>query len=70
MKTQVQIDLALIEKAIAKTGATDATAAVELALRDLVQAPRRLDLTELAGRIEFHDDYDYKALRQLRRDAG
>jgi hypothetical protein len=67
---KVPVDGQLIRQAMAATGAADARTVVEIALRELIQGPRRLDLTELAGRIEFHDDFDHKQLRELRRDAG
>lgn len=70
MRKKIPIDDRLIEQAITATGAADAQTAVEIALRELVQGPRRRDLTELAGRIRFRDDFDHKELRALRRDAG
>lgn len=70
MKKQVEIDNQLIQEAMASTGAASAEAVVEIALRQLVKGRSRRDLTELAGRIEFSSDFDHKALRELRRNAG
>ena len=69
MKAHIPIDDLLIQKAMAATGATSVEAAVDIALRQLVQGARPKDLMELAGRIEFRADYDHKALRDLKRDA-
>lgn len=70
MTIKIPIDDQLLQQAMATTGAADAQTAVEIALRELVQGPRRRDLTELVGRIRFRDDFDHKELRGLRRDAG
>jgi hypothetical protein len=35
------------------------------ALRTLVSFKRRKDLTELAGKIDFTDDYNHKSLRKM-----
>ncbi len=71
MKTTLQIDDQLLEQAKAATGSTSAEAVVEVALRRLVISLKpRKDLLDLAGKIEFRDDFDHKALRSLRNDAG
>ena len=70
MKRKIPIDDRLLEQAISATGAANAETAVEIALRELLQGPRRRDLIELAGKIRFRDDFDHKELRALRRDAG
>ena len=36
---------------------------VHLALIEFVKAKKKKDLLELSGKIQFHDDYDHKALR-------
>ena len=36
------------------------------ALRVLISLKKRRDLTELAGKIEFREDYNYKTMRKVR----
>jgi len=36
------------------------------ALRELIRCKRKKNLFDLAGKIEFADDYDYKSSRGLR----
>ena len=38
--------------------------AVASALREYLRHRRRLEVLELAGTIDYAEDYDYKALRQ------
>jgi hypothetical protein len=37
---------------------------ISLALKEFVMTRKRRNLLELAGKIEFRDDYDYKACRE------
>ena len=39
---------------------------ISLALKEFVMTRKRRNLLELAGKIEFRDDYDYKASRENR----
>lgn len=39
---------------------------IHFALSELVHRRKKQDLTKLAGRFEFSDDFDPKALRELR----
>ena len=54
--------------AIELTGAGSKREVVHLALQELVRRGRRKNLLDLAGQIQFADDYDHKALRELRGD--
>jgi len=38
--------------------------AVNTALKDYIQKKQRLGILELMGKVDFHPDYDYKALRR------
>lgn len=67
MRTNIVLDDDLIEEAFALTGARTKKELVHLALRELVNARRRKNLTELAGRIRLRDDFDHKALRETHR---
>ena len=66
MRTNVVLDDELVEQAFALTGARTKKELIDVALRELVQTQRKKDLTELAGRIRFRDDFDHKALRETR----
>jgi Arc/MetJ family transcription regulator len=66
MRTNVVLDDELVEEAFAVTGARTKRQLLHLALHELVRVRRKKDLTELAGRIRFREDFDHKALRELR----
>jgi Arc/MetJ family transcription regulator len=69
MRTNVDLDDELVEQAFAVTGVRTKKALLNLALQELVRLRRKKDLTELAGRIHLRDDFDHKALRELRGDS-
>ena len=66
MRTNVVLDDALVRQAMELTGTRTKREVIHLALAKLVERKTRLNLLELAGEIEFADDFDHKALRQLR----
>jgi len=66
MRTNVVIDDALLQEAMRLTGARTKKEAIARALEELVATRRRLNLLDLAGRIRFHENYDYKKLRKGR----
>jgi Arc/MetJ family transcription regulator len=70
MTTIVELDDALLEEALRLTGLESPQNLLALALTELVARRRRKDLLDLAGQIEFRDDFDHKALRVLRHGAG
>jgi Arc/MetJ family transcription regulator len=64
MRTNVVLDDALVEEAFRCSGAKTKKDLIHLALQELIQNKRRLNLLDLEGRIEFAEGYDYKALRE------
>lgn len=68
-RTNIELDEELIAQAMKLTGAKTKREVVETALRELVRAKSRRDLTELSGKISFFEGYDHKKLRRTRRDA-
>lgn len=66
MRTNVVIDDALLEEAMRLTGAKTKKEAIARALEELVATRRRMNLLDLAGRIRFREDYNYKKLREGR----
>jgi Arc/MetJ family transcription regulator len=67
MRTNVVLDDELVRQAFALTGARTKKDLLHLALSELVRIRRKRDLLDLAGRLRFRDDFDWKALRGTRR---
>lgn len=68
-RTNIELDEELVAEAMHLTGAKTKREVVDTALRELVRVKKRKDLTELAGKIKFHEGYDYKKARRTRYDA-
>lgn len=66
MRTNIVLDDELIEEATRLTGIRTKRELVDTALRELIRTKRKKSLFDLAGKIDFADDYDYKAVRELR----
>ena len=64
MRTNVVLDDELINEALKLSGAKTKKDVISFALREFVANRRRKNLLDLAGKIKFRDDYDYKALRE------
>ena len=64
MATNLQIDEALIQEALALGNHQTKRAVVEAALREYVQRRKQMKILELFGTIDFDEDYDYKQQRQ------
>ena len=66
MRTNVVIDDKLLREAFSVSDAKTKKALIEEALEMLIRLKKRKDLTELAGKIRFYEDYDHKKMRQIR----
>ena len=66
MRTNIVLDEALVEEAFRHSQASTKKDLIHEALRELIRVRRRRSLLELKGRIQFHDGYDYRALRDAR----
>jgi Arc/MetJ family transcription regulator len=66
MRTNIVIDENLLRAAFSVSEARTKKDLIHEALRVLVTVRKRKDLTELAGKIDFTDGYDHKALRKVR----
>jgi len=66
MRTNIVIDEKLLRAAFSVSEARTKKDLIHEALRVLVSVRKRKDMTELAGKIDFTDDYDHKALRKMR----
>jgi Arc/MetJ family transcription regulator len=67
VRTNIELDDALVSKALQLTGIATKRALVEEALRVLIASKRRLSLLDLEGKIAFANGYDH---RELRRDQA
>ncbi len=66
MRTNIDINDALMKDAFSVSRSKTKKDLVEEALRIYVKIKKQKDLTELAGSIEFHNEYNHKKLRQTR----
>lgn len=64
MRTNVVLDDTLVQEAISLSGVKTKKDVISLALREFVMTRKRLNLLDLAGKIHFREDYDYKACRE------
>lgn len=66
MRTNIVIDDTLMQKAMKISGLKTKREVVEKAISEFVANRTRKDLKELRGKIQFADDYDYRAMRGRR----
>ncbi len=66
MRTNVVLDDELINEAIKLSGIKTKKDVISFALQEFVATRKRRNLLELAGKIKFRDDYNYKAMRESR----
>lgn len=64
MRTNIVLDDDLINDALRLSDVKTKKAVIHNALREYVANRKRKNLFDLAGKIEFLDDYDYKSLRE------
>jgi len=67
MRTNVVLDDELVEEAFQLSGARTKRQLLREALIELVRARRRRPLIELAGRIQFVEDFDPKEVWSVSR---
>jgi Arc/MetJ family transcription regulator len=63
MATNLDIDQALLEKAVELSGKRSKKDAVTMALEEFIARRSQKGLLELFGKIDWDPDYDYKAER-------
>lgn len=66
MKINIELDDALVEEAFRLTNVRTKKDLLNLALQELIHSRKKKNLLDLAGKVQFCDDYDYKALRKTR----
>ena len=64
MRTNIDLDEKLLNEAFKLCGAKTKKELIHHVLREFVENRRRLNLLDLEGKIEFHEGYDHKLLRE------
>lgn len=64
MRTNIVLDDDLVKEGLRLSGAKTRKELVNQALRELIENRKRRDLLDLAGKIRFADNYDYKKARE------
>ena len=64
MRTNIDIDDALVSEAFKYSRAKTKKDLIHQALKEFVENRRRLNLLELEGRIEFAQGYNHKSMRE------
>lgn len=70
IRTNIVLDDELVGEAFRYAGVETKRELVELALRELVESRRRMDVRELRGAVRLDPDYDHRALREVREPEG
>ncbi|UFP96089.1 type II toxin-antitoxin system VapB family antitoxin [Gloeobacter morelensis] len=70
MRTNVELDDALLEEAFQLTNVRTKKELLHLALRELIRTRKKRNLLDLSGHIQFAEDFDPKALRVDRYVSG
>jgi Arc/MetJ family transcription regulator len=63
MRTNIVLDDSLVKEALKLSRMKTKKELVNQALKEFVESRKRLNLMDLAGKIDFAKDYNYKALR-------
>jgi Arc/MetJ family transcription regulator len=69
MQITLNLDESLLNEALKLTDVSTQEELVSLALKELVRSRRKKNLLDLAGQIQFAEDFDHKALRETRNAA-
>jgi Arc/MetJ family transcription regulator len=68
MRTNIELDDALVAEALKLTGAKTKREVIHLALQALIKKLKKKDLLDLAGKIDFVPGFDHKKVRRSRYD--
>lgn len=69
MQITLNLDEALVSEALQLTNLSTQEELMNLALQEFVRSRRRKNLLDLAGQIQFAEDFDHKDLRETRHAA-
>jgi Arc/MetJ family transcription regulator len=67
MRTNIILEDSLVKEALKYSSAKTKRELIHQALEEFVKNRRRRNLLDLAGKIEFAEEYDYKSLRAGKR---
>lgn len=67
MRTNIELDDNLVNEAFRYVNVSTKRELVDIALRELVENHKRMDVRRLRGHVSIREDYDYKALRADRK---
>ncbi len=68
MRTNIVLDDDLVREGLRLTEARTKRELIHMALKELIRVRRKRNLGELAGRVRLADDFDHKAMRDVRSD--
>jgi Arc/MetJ family transcription regulator len=66
VRTNIVLDETLVKEATILTGVRTKRELIDLALRELIRSRCKLNLFDLAGKIQLVGDCNHKQLRELR----
>jgi Arc/MetJ family transcription regulator len=69
MQITLNLDESLLAEALQLTKFTTQEELMNLALKELVSSRRKKNLLDLAGQIQFTEDFDHKAMRETHHAA-
>jgi Arc/MetJ family transcription regulator len=69
MQIILNLDESLLNEAFQLTNLTTQDELIKLALQELVRSRRKKNLLDLAGQIQFPENFDHKDLRETRHAA-
>jgi len=69
MRTNIDLDDALLDEALRLSGAKTKREVVHLGLEALIKQARKKDLMDLIGKIDLDAAFDHKKVRRTRYDA-
>lgn len=69
MRTNIDLDDALVAKAFKASGARTKRELVHLGLEALIRQSKKKYLLDLVGKIDLDPDFDHKSVRRTRHDA-
>ena len=69
MRTNIELDDELVNEALQLTQVKTKKELVNLALAELIKAKKKKNLLDLAGQIQFRDDFDRNQVRRDRNAA-
>jgi len=64
MRTNIVLDDELVKEAFRLSKAKTKRELIAMALKEFVESHQRMNLLDLAGKVQLADGYDYKKLRE------